>query len=113
MGHERAGFLGQHKLVDPNRMAQENRHIKESIELMAFSNLTSMLQSSGGEVKVEFTFSKDIEQRCLVTLQVQAELPLCCQRCFGTYLQEVDKTVIFSPVHAGFAQDTVTLPEAY
>jgi uncharacterized protein len=91
-------------LLNPRKAVASASSFSGSIGLSQLPRLSALLFSedararpagtdsqseSTGSVRYQLTFDQDEANRAVVTGEVEAVLPLCCQRCTGLYLLPV------------------------
>lgn len=75
--------------LDPWKAAEGRRTYSGSMPLARMGRLAPLLASSDGQVEFTADFAFDQQGRVTIDIEVQAELPLVCQRSLEVYLQPV------------------------
>ncbi len=76
--------------ADPLRLCALGKAYEGAIPLADLPRLAPLLTSTEGEAAFVLAFDMDAERRPTVRVRVRARLPLQCQRCLGSMLQDVD-----------------------
>ncbi len=67
--------------LDVRKAAARELAVSGVLELSGMSRLLGILASDEGVVEAQCAFSRDAENRAIVTVAVQAQLEVSCQRC--------------------------------
>jgi uncharacterized protein len=108
--------------VDPWKAADGRRSFQGTMPLKWMKRLSPLLAQADPEdgsgpdaewqdARFSATFGYDRQGTVTVNLDVQAELPLVCQRSLETYLEKVSRHSVLAVVESIEAQDLV--PEHY
>ena len=97
--------------ADPLRLCALGKAYEGVIPLADLDRLAPLLTSTEGEAAFALAFDTDSEGRPTVAVSVRASLPVQCQRCLGTVIQEVDArsslVVVAGPDEAARLEDDV------
>lgn len=77
-------------VVDSLEFARDGRSIAEDVPLAAFGRLADVLADNAGALAVELRGERDEEGKSFLSLKVQGNLDLHCQRCLGVVTLAVD-----------------------
>ncbi len=86
------------QFADPVRLAQASARVSGYVQLMDLVRLHDLLVGEVGEVFASVHFSYDEQRYLCVTGQLQAQLPVCCQRCMQQMWWPVAHDFCLSPV---------------
>lgn len=104
------------EVLDAWRMVAARRRFDGRMPLAAMARLRDLLADTEGEVRFALEFGHDTLQVPFVELQVDAELPLVCQRSLQRFLQHVSLHQRFALVRdAGDSDEDIeaALPPGY
>lgn len=77
--------------ISPVRAAEGKRIFSGTIPLKRMKRLVPLLVSAEGDASFTATFKRDIENRVVIVLQVEAHLPLICQASLEVYDEQVQR----------------------
>lgn len=77
--------------ISPVRAAEGKRIFSGTIPLSRMKRLAPLLVSAEGEAAFTAAFKRDIENRVVIDLQVEAALPLVCQASLDVYDEQVQR----------------------
>ncbi len=77
--------------ISPVRAAEGKRIFSGTIPLSRMKRLSPLLVSAEGEAAFTAAFKRDIENRVVIDLQVDAALPLVCQASLDVYNEQVQR----------------------
>lgn len=77
--------------LDPRKAAEGRRTFTGSIPLVRMERLRPLLAHSGGDARFIAGFEFDAQGRVTILLEVEASLPLICQRSLEPYLEPVHR----------------------
>ena len=77
--------------ISPVRAAEGKRIFSGTIPLSRMKRLSPLLVSAEGEAHFTAAFKRDIENRVVIDLQVEAALPLVCQASLEVYAEHVQR----------------------
>ena len=97
--------------ISPIRAAEGKRIFSGSIPLQRMKRLAELLVEANGVATFEAAFKADIENRVVIDLQVEADLPLICQASLDIYHEKVKRHSELCVVEPGNKQ--VELPDQY
>lgn len=101
--------------ISPARAAEGKRVFGGSIPLTRMKRLAPLLVSAEGEAAFTATFKRDIENRVIIDLEVEAALPLICQASLEVYDEQVQRrselAVVDDDDH--FAEREHDIPDYY
>jgi uncharacterized protein len=97
--------------VDSRRAAEQGRCLEGTLPLNAMPRVQGMLALPEGEALFRLEFFLDAKHRACVRGQVQASVPLTCQRCLKPVAVEVGSKILLAVV-AG-RDEAERLPDAY
>lgn len=105
-------------LIDPRKAVAQSTRFDGELCLANLKRLSPLLfrgeggdNSVTGSARYRLEFGRDGDGRSVVSGNVVAELPLCCQRCFDRYVLAVDVPVSLALV--GGLDEANRLPEQY
>ena len=75
--------------LDVRKAAARKATVKGTLELRRMPRLLASLASDSGSVEAECAFARDEEGRCVVSVSVDAQVEVQCQRCLETMAVEV------------------------
>lgn len=75
--------------VDPWKAAEGRRTFSGSMPMRRMARLLPLLDGPAGEARFAARFAFDSQQRVTIRIEVEAELPLICQRSLERYLEPV------------------------
>lgn len=75
--------------ISPNRAAEGKRVFSGTIPIARMKRLVPLLVEVKGEASFTAAFRTDLEQRIIIDLQVEADLPLTCQASLDVYDEQV------------------------
>jgi uncharacterized protein len=78
--------------ISPNRAAEGKRIFSGTIPLSRMKRLAALLVDARGEASFTAAFRKDLDQRVIIDLQVEAALPLICQASLEVYDEQVKRS---------------------
>ena len=84
--------------VNPRKAAEGNRIFSGTIPLNRLSRLQPLLSGTEGEVGFTASFDLDDQKRVVITLEVEAELPLTCQATLEVYPHQVRRKSLLGVV---------------
>lgn len=87
------------QLLDPVRAADAALQLGGRLPLSGFARLRSALQDPIGEAAFQLSFGRDQDGRATISGNVKATLVLCCQRCLGPLVHEVDERISLAVVN--------------
>ncbi|CAK0765211.1 23S rRNA accumulation protein YceD [Gammaproteobacteria bacterium] len=87
------------ELIDPFRLADQEREIRGTYPLAKLDRLIPSLHSPEGEVVFALHFGRDLESKPVIHGQVTTKLSLICQRCLTPMWFLID-----CPVFLGIVQ---------
>jgi uncharacterized protein len=79
--------------INPWAAAQGRREFNGTWPLAKMPRLAPLLCAAGGDAVFSLRLSTDMDQRPVIALRVEAELPLTCQASLQPYLQPVEREV--------------------
>lgn len=97
--------------ISPERAAEGKRVYSGTVKLSRMKRLAPLLVSADGEASFVAAFRRDIDQRVIVDLQVEAALPLVCQASLEVYDEQVKRRCDLAVIERDSEQDD--LPENY
>jgi len=101
--------------ISPARAAEGKRVFGGTIPLARMKRLAPLLVSAQGEASFTAKFGRDIENRVIIDLQVEAALPLICQASLEVYDEQVQRhselAVVDQDDH--FAEREQDIPDYY
>ena len=97
--------------VSPARAAEGKRIFSGTIPLMRMKRLSPLLVSAEGDATFTAIFKRDVENRVVIDLQVEADLPLICQASLEVYDEKVQRHSELAVVEEGERADQV--PDYY
>jgi len=77
--------------LDPWKAAEGHRTLAGSMPLKRMPRLRPLLASSEGEVRFSAAFDFDQQARVTISIAVDGQLPLICQRSLEPYLEPVHR----------------------
>jgi len=77
--------------ISPGRAAEGKRIFSGTIPLSGMKRLASLLVDARGEASFVAAFRKDLDQRVIIDMQVEAALPLVCQASLDNYDEQVSR----------------------
>ena len=78
--------------ISPNRAAEGKRIFSGTIPLKRMKRLAALLVDAQGEASFTAAFRTDLEQRIVIDLRVEADLPLICQASLEVYDEQVNRS---------------------
>jgi uncharacterized protein len=97
--------------VNPRKAAEGSRIFSGTVPLNRMSRLQPLLADSGGEARFRAAFRLDPQQRVVVRLNVEAELPLVCQATLEVYRHTVAQESLLAVLEDPSEQGV--LPDGY
>jgi uncharacterized protein len=97
--------------LDPWRAAEQGRLLEGSVPLVDLPRVAGLLATPEGDARFRLEFFLDHRGRACVRGQVQAEVPLVCQRCLDPVTVPVDASVLLAVVSG--VNEAARLPDAY
>lgn len=101
--------------ISPARAAEGKRVFGGTIPLARMKRLAPLLVSAEGDASFTATFKRDIENRVIIDLQVEAALPLICQASLEVYDEQMQRhselAVVDEDDH--FAEREQDIPDYY
>ena len=88
-------------IADPFRFAQEGRVIDGELPVAGFLRLADSLADSAGNVQYRISGALDAEQRPILTVVINGQLMLRCQRCLDSVAWTLAVSSALFPVRAG------------
>ena len=101
--------LGLPDRVDPWHWCAQGKVLQGRLALQECKRLVPLLASAAGEAAFTLEFLKDAEQRAIIRGEVEANLPLICQRCLEAMSYPVAET--FELAVVGSLDEANRLPE--
>ena len=77
--------------ISPVRAAEGKRIFSGTIPLQRMKRLAPLLVSADNEAAFTAAFKRDVENRVIIDLQVEADLPLICQASLDVYDEKVQR----------------------
>lgn len=77
--------------ISPVRAAEGKRIFSGTIPLQRMKRLAPLLVSAANEAAFTAAFKRDVENRVIIDLQVEADLPLICQASLDVYDEKVQR----------------------
>jgi uncharacterized protein len=77
--------------ISPDRAAEGKRVYGGTIPFSRMKRLAGLLVDAAGEASFVASFRKDLEQRTIIELKVEAALPLICQASLEVYDEIIDR----------------------
>jgi uncharacterized protein len=92
-------------VIDPLRFAKAGENLAGTVDLASLPRLQDRLAKAEGVARYRLIGQGSQTRRLSLYLQVEAELPLVCQRCLGPYRfrLEVDTTLLLARNEAELA----------
>jgi uncharacterized protein len=97
--------------VSPVRAAEGKRIFSGTIPLARFKRLAPLLVEATGLATFTAAFRTDLENRTVIDLQVEADLPLVCQASLEVYAEQVRRSSELAVVEDESEQ--ASLPDHY
>ena len=97
--------------LDPRKAAEGRRTFSGTMQLDRMSRLRPLLAGSGGEARFTAGFGFDPQARVTISIEVDAQLPLICQRTLEPYLEPVHRRTLLG-VMESMAEESL-MPENY
>lgn len=97
--------------ISPVRAAEGKRIFSGTIPLRRMKRLAPLLVSAEGDAAFTATFKRDIENRVVIDLQVEADLPLLCQASLEVYDEQVQRRSELAVIDEDGREDDV--PDYY
>ena len=89
-------------MVDPFKLAKQQRSVEGEIELVNFSRASELLESEIaqdlGSVSYVLHFAFDTDGVCVISGELSATYSVKCKRCMRFFLQNIVTTFKVSPV---------------
>jgi len=96
---------------DPRKAAEGRRTFTGSMPLVRMERLRPLLANCAGDAHFTATFEFDAQGRVTILIEVEAMLPLICQRSLEAYLQAVHRRSLLGVIE-NMAEESL-LPENY
>src|SRR5690554_5487923 len=77
--------------ISPVRAAEGKRIFSGTVPLSRMKRLAPLLVSAEGDAAFTVVFKRDIENRVVIDLKVEAALPLVCQASLDVYDEQVQR----------------------
>ncbi|MCB1773653.1 MAG: DUF177 domain-containing protein [Gammaproteobacteria bacterium] len=84
--------------ADPRRLCALGKAYEGRLPLAQMPRLAPLLTSTEGEAAFALAFATDDEKRAIVTVHVNAEIHVQCQRCLGSMVWPVDSGTVLAVV---------------
>lgn len=97
--------------IDPWKAAEGRKIFSGSMPLARMDRLGPMLVDTSGEALFTLRFSFDSQGVVTISTEVEAMLPLVCQRSLETYYAKVDRQSVLGAIEN--SADEQMLPENY
>lgn len=97
--------------IEPGRYATGRREIAASVAISSLLRIKEYLRDTDGDIKVNFSFAHDEENRVVIRMQTHGVLKLTCQRCMQELDFAVDAEHIICPI--AHESEVALLPESY
>lgn len=97
--------------VDPWKAAEGRRSFGGSMPLGRMDRLLPLLDPPVGEARFTAQFGFDDQQQVVIHIEVDADLPLICQRSLGRYLEPVHRESVLGVM--GALEEESLLPGDY
>jgi len=97
--------------LDSRKAAEGRRTFAGSIPLARMERLRPLLAHTGGEARFVAGFEFDGQGRVTILIEVEASLPLVCQRSLETYLEPVHRRSLLGVI--GEMAEEALMPENY
>lgn len=97
--------------IDPWKAAEGRRTFSGSMPMSRMKRLMILLDPPAGEARFSARFGFDEQRQVVIRIEVDAELPLICQRSLERYLEPVHRQAVLG-VLATLAEESV-LPGHY
>ena len=97
--------------ISPERAAEGKRVFSGTVPLSRMKRLVPLLADTAGEAVFVARFGRDIENRVVIGLRVEAALPLVCQASLDVYDEHVQRKSELAVIEDDAA--AVDLPEHY
>lgn len=97
--------------ISPNRAAEGKRVFSGTILIARMKRLGPLLEHVEGEASFTAAFRTDLEQRIIIDLQVEADLPLTCQASLDVYDEQVRRSSELAVIDD--EREQFELPENY
>lgn len=101
--------------ISPARAAEGKRIFSGTMPLARMKRLSPLLVSAEGSATFTAGFKRDIENRVIIDLQVEAALPLICQASLEVYDEQVQRHSELAVVddNDNFAEREHHIPDYY
>lgn len=76
--------------VDPVVLANRDERIAGNLPIQSFTRLSSLLQTSDGNVQIRIAFAAGENDHPLISGDIQAKVAVSCQRCLQTMPLELE-----------------------
>jgi uncharacterized protein len=96
---------------DPRKAAEGKRTFAGSVPLMRMERLRPLLAEADGEARFVAGFDLDAQGRVTIQIEVEASLPLICQRSLEPYLEAVHRQSLLGVI-ADMSEEAL-MPENY
>lgn len=97
--------------LDPKKAAEGRRTFAGTMPLERMPRLLPLLAGAGGEVSFTAAFSFDNQARVTIQIEVDARLPLICQRSLDPYMEHISRRSVLGVVEDFTEEDL--MPENY
>jgi len=97
--------------LDPKKAAEGRRTFAGTIPLERMPRLSPLLAGTNGEVSFTATFAFDNQARVTIQIEVDARLPLICQRSLEIYMEHISRRSLLGVVE-DLAEEAL-MPENY
>jgi uncharacterized protein len=97
--------------LDPRKAAEGRRTYSGTMQLDRMTRLRPLLAGGGGEARFAAGFAFDPQARVTISIEVDADLPLICQRTLEPYLEPVHRQTLLG-VMESMAEESL-MPENY
>lgn len=97
--------------LDPRKAAEGRRTFAGTIPLERMPRLSPLLAGAGGEVSFTAAFAFDNQARVTIQIEVDAKLPLICQRSLEPYMEHISRRSLLGVVEDLAEEDL--MPENY
>ena len=97
--------------VDPWKAAEGSRTFSGTMPLDRMPRLVPLLAAAEGEASFTAAFAFDKQTRVTVQVEVEARLPLICQRSLEPYFEPISRSTLLGVVES--LEDESLMPENY
>jgi len=102
-------FIPEH--IDPFRYAEQALSLSGAVKLSDLHRVGANLNTTEGQISVDFKFGKDEQKLVYVKGHLQAKLALQCQRCMEPFVYEIMSDFILGIVNT--LDEASALPSHY